>query len=92
MQKAGFDVVVGSFEKQGIVYHAAITTPKNKGGYSRAEEYKVLLSHPNKRTVSFKLKQDEQARWMPDKRRQVDPWIADEIGAIIESKILKKEG
>ena len=31
MDRAGFDVIVSSFEKQGTVYHAAITTPtKNK--------------------------------------------------------------
>lgn len=91
MDRAGFDVIVSSFEKHGTIYHAAITTPtKNKKEDSKIQEYKVLLSRPQSKTVSFKIKFDEQGRWIPDKRRLIDPWIADQIGGIIESKILNK--
>lgn len=91
MDRAGFDVIVSSFEKHGTVYHAAITTPtKSKKDDSKILEYKVLLSKPHGKTVSFKIKFDEHARWIPDKRKLVDPWIADQIGEIIENKIIKK--
>ena len=91
MDRAGFDVIVSSFEKQGTVYHAAITTPtKNKKEDSKVQEYKVLLSRPQKKTVSFKIKFDEHGRWLPDKRRLIDPWLADQIGGIIENKIINK--
>ncbi len=91
MDRAGFDVIVSSFEKHGTVYHAAITTPtKNKKDDCKIQEYKVLLSRPQSKTVSFKIKFDEQGRWIPDKRRLIDPWIADQIGEIIEHKIINK--
>ncbi len=92
MDKAGFDVIVSSFEKHGTVYHAAITTPttNSKKGDSNIQEYKVLLSRPQGKTVSFKIKFDGHGRWLPDKRKLIDPWIADQIGEIIENKIIKK--
>ena len=57
---------------------------------SKVQEYKVLLSRPQKKTVSFKIKFDEHGRWLPDKRRLIDPWLADQIGGIIENKIINK--
>ncbi len=91
MDRAGFDVIVSSFEKHGTVYHAAITTPtKSKKDDNHIQEYKVLLSRPKGKTVAFKIKFDEHGRWIPDKRKLVDPWIADQIGEIIENKIIKK--
>lgn len=88
MHKAGFNVVVGSFEKNGIVYHAAITTPLKSTKVNPCHEYKVLFSHPLKKTVSFNIKLHDDGRWIPDQRHLIDPWIADNIGSIIESKIL----
>lgn len=92
MDRAGFDVIVSSFEKHGTVYHAAITTPtkSKKNDNSKIQEYKVLLSRPQGKTVSFKIKFDDQCRWIPDKRKLIDPWIADQIGEIIEHKILNR--
>jgi hypothetical protein len=89
MQKSGFNVVVGTFQKNGIVYHAAITAPTNyDGAIGSGNDYRVLLSHPSKKTISFNLKIDETGRWIPDKRQIIDPWVADYIGKIIECKIL----
>ena len=92
MQRSGFNVVVGTFEKNGTVYHAAITAPVNYDGSPGADnDYRVLFSHPNKKTVSFTIKLDDHGRWVPDKRQLIDPWVADYIGNIIECKILGTE-
>lgn len=91
MNKAGFDVVVGSFKKNDTIYHAAINAPLRRNDTKKQScEYKVLLSQPQKKTVSFKIKMDEEGRWIPDKKTLVDPWIADNIGSIIEKKIIDK--
>lgn len=89
MQRAGFNVVVGSFQKNSTVYHVAITVPST--GKEKTEiiyEYKVLFSDPLKKTVSFKIKLEADGQWIPDKRNLIDPWIANNIGYIIECKIL----
>ncbi len=91
MQRSEFNVVVGSFEKNGTIYHAAITAPIQKSKeYDTVSEYKVLLSHPYKKTIAFNIKLD-QGTWMPNKKNLVDPWVADYIGNIIECKILGVE-
>ncbi len=91
MQRSGFNVVVGSFEKNGTMFHAAITAPSVKDNKIIIPyEYKVLLSHPTKKTISFNIKLDETGRWLPNKRDLIDPWVADYIGNIIECKILGK--
>lgn len=90
MYKAGFDVIVGSFEKNGNILHATISAPKQKFFKTSVQEFKVLLSRPQSQTISFKIRQDDQGRWIPDQRRLVDPWIADKIGDIIQSKVIRK--
>ena len=93
MNKAGFDVVVGSFEKNGTIYHAAINAPLRRSREKKQGcEYKVLLSQPEKKTISFVVKMDEYGRWIPNKKTLVDPWIADNIGVIIDTKIINKDG
>jgi hypothetical protein len=94
MQRAGFNVVVGSFQKNSTVYHVAITVPSTVEEKKETNhEYKILFSHPLKKTVSFKIKLDEDGQWIPDKRNLIDPWIANNIGNIIECKILgSKDG
>ena len=90
MYKAGFDVIVGSFQKNGNIFHATISAPKRKFFKPSIQEFKVLLSRPDSQTISFKIRQDDQGRWIPDQRRLVDPWIADKVGDIIESKVIRK--
>ncbi len=92
MHKAGFEVIVGTFKKKGIIYHAAITVPLKVRKGKTTIEYKVLLTLPGKKSISFNIKLDEHGRWIPDKRRQVDPWIANEVGLIIENKVIKSDG
>jgi|GEM_PF-2823769 len=92
MHSAGFNVIVGSFEKNGNTYYAIITCPlQNNKEKTGPITYKVLLSSPGKSTVSCTIKQDDSGCWIPDKRRAIDPWIADSIGCIIEEKILKNK-
>lgn len=92
MERAGFNVVVGSFEKNGTIYHAAITAPVKSCNESvLVHEFKVLFSHPQKKTVSFNIKLDANGQWIPDNRELIDPWIANNIGTIIEFKILRKK-
>ena len=46
--------------------------------------YRGVFLHPLKRSIcQFHIEKDDEGRWIPDERKVIDPWIADNIGHII---------
>lgn len=91
MDNFGKDILVGSFEKNGLVYHVIIAKdtledPENLIGNGI---FKGIFLHPLKKNICvFYISLDEQGRWIPDKKNSIDPWVADYIGEIIENNLV----
>jgi len=79
------EILVGAFEKNGLVYHVLITPDINEEqDIIQSDRYRGVFLHPLKRSIcQFHIEKDDEGRWIPDEREAIDPWIADNIGHII---------
>lgn len=84
------EILVGAFEKNGLVYHVLITLDLNDNtGFMPSGRYKGVFLHPLKRNIcQFFIEMDDEGRWIPDKRKTIDPWVADNIGQIIQNNLV----
>lgn len=84
------EILVGAFEKNGLVYHVLITPELNdEDPIMRRNRYRGVFLHPLKRNIcQFHIEKDEDGRWIPDERKAIDPWIADNIGHIIHNNLV----
>lgn len=92
MDNFGKEMIVGAFEKHGLVYHVIIAKdsleddPENLIGSGK---FKGIFLHPLKKNICvFYIHMDEDGRWIPDKRKSIDPWVADCVGQIIENNLV----
>lgn len=91
MDKFGREMLVGAFQKNGLVYHVVIAKdslddPENLIGTGR---FKGIFLHPLKKKICvFYISMDADGKWIPDDRLTIDPWIADCIGEIIENNLV----
>ena len=79
------EILVGAFEKNRLVYHVLITPEINEDqDIIHQSRYRGVFLHPLKRSIcQFHIEKDDEGRWIPDERKVIDPWIADNIGHII---------
>lgn len=70
------------------MYFVAITAPQTQESTTR---FRVIFVHPLKKSVSFFISYDPAMhRWIPSDKQLIDPWVADNVGYIIEEKIWNK--
>ena len=91
MDSFGKEMIIGAFEKHGLVYHVIIAKdsfddPENLIGSGK---FKGIFLHPLRKNICvFYIHMDEDGRWIPDKKKSIDPWIADCVGEIIENNLV----
>ncbi|HEY9361895.1 MAG TPA: hypothetical protein VIQ00_01440 [Chitinophagaceae bacterium] len=83
------EILVGAFEKNGLVYHVLITPDINEEtSFLPSGRYKGVFLHPLKRNIcQFCIEMNEEGQWIPDKKKTIDPWVADNIGQIIQNNL-----
>lgn len=89
MQTAGREIILGTFEKNNLLYFVVLAQEfdEDTNGLIPTGVYRGIFLHPRDKEISiFAISADDEGRWMPDKREKIDPWVADYIGSIIENK------
>ena len=91
MKQLGDSVLTSAFEKNGLIYRVmiALDSEEDPEQLIASGRFKGIFLHPLKKNVCvFYIGMDEDGRWIPDKRRSIDPWMADRIGEIIEKNLV----
>ena len=91
MKRLGNDVLTSAFERNGLVYRVMIAIDSDDDPERLVDtgRFKGIFLHPlEKKVCLFYISMDEDGRWIPDKRRIIDPWVADRIGEIIEKNLV----
>lgn len=91
MNRFGDEMLIGAFEKNGLVYHVLIArdTEDDPEKLIPTGRFKGIFLHPLRKNITvFYISMDDEGRWIPDKRRAIDPWVADYIGEMIENNLV----
>lgn len=91
MRPFGDEMLIGAFKKNSLLYRVmiAIDSEDDPERLIPTGRFKGIFLHPLKKNVCvFYISMDEDGRWIPDKRRSIDPWVADRIGEIIEKNLV----
>lgn len=91
MVSFGKDMLVGSFVKNGYVYHVILAKDSLNDDENLIYNgmFKGIFLHPFKKNIcEFYISLDEEGRWIPDKTNFIEPWMADHIGEIIENHLV----
>lgn len=91
MKRFTDEMLIGSFEKNSLVYHVLISSDSEDDAENLIQtgRFKGIFLHPLKKNLCvFYISMDQDGRWIPDKRKSIDPWVADYIGEMIENNLV----
>jgi hypothetical protein len=78
-------MVYECFEKNKSIYECVISPNMESEGYNETQvQFHVILKLPGHDDyLIFRLYSTGDGHWCPDKKKLIDPWVADAIGRII---------
>ena len=91
MHRFSEDMMVGAFEKNGLIYHVLIANDSEDDPENLIPEgkFKGIFLHPLEKNIHlFYICLNEDGHWIPDNRKIIDPWVADCIGELIENNLV----